>query len=258
MPRWDPDVYERYKSYRDRPALDLMLRIPREPAPREIWDLGCGTGEHAALLAHRHPDARVHGLDSSAEMLARGQARSNRIDWVLGDIAAFAPEVAPDLIFTNAALQWLPDHRTLFPQLMASLAPGGVLACQIPVVDDLGWRRSLRETAAQGPWAPRLAAIDGVRQGSDARAYHDWLSPLSAELDVWTTTYIHALGGADPIVDWTAGTSLRPYLEALEDPTERGAFLDAWRARLALDYPRRDDGVTLLPFARLFVIARRD
>ena len=256
MPRWDPEVYERYKAYRDRPALDLMLQIPRDIAPREIWDLGCGTGEHAMILARRHPEARVHALDSSPEMLARGRVKDAGIDWVLGDIAAFAPDAAPDLIFTNAALQWLPDHRALFSRLVRSLAPGGVLACQIPAVFDEGWRRSLGQVAREGPWADRLAALDGVQPGHDARAYHDWLSPLCADLDIWTTTYLHALEGEDPIVDWTLGTSLRPYLERLSDDAERDAFLAAWRVALARDYPRREDGVTLFPFSRMFLIAR--
>jgi trans-aconitate 2-methyltransferase len=257
MPTWDPDVYQRYKAYRDRPALDLMLQIPRDLDPHEIWDLGCGTGEHAALLAARHPGAKVHGLDSSPEMLARGRAMRGDIDWVLGHIAGFAPEIPPDLIFTNAALQWLDHHETLFPRLMSLLAPGGVLACQIPVVADDGWRRSLRQVAQDGPWAPRLVDLERVSSGVDPRPYHDWLSPLSAELDIWVTTYVHALGGEDPIVDWTSGTSLKPYLEALEGPAERAAFLTAWRARLAIDYPRRTDGVTLFPFTRMFMVAQR-
>jgi trans-aconitate 2-methyltransferase len=256
MPAWDPDVYSRYRAYRDRPALDLMLKIPRDLAPREIWDLGCGPGEHAALLAARHPDAVVHGLDSSPEMLARAKGQGADVDWVLGDIDAWRPEIPPDLIFTNAALQWLDGHETLFPRLLESLAPGGVLACQIPQVEDAGWRRSLREVATSGPWAGKLADLDGVRAGHDPRTYHDWLSPLASDLDVWATTYVHALEGEDPIIDWTSGTSLRPYLERL-DGAETTAFLGAWRARLAEEYPRRDDGITLLPFTRLFVVARR-
>ena len=102
-----------------------MVQIPPELEPREIWDIGCGTGEHAALLALRHPDARVHGLDSSAEMLAAARARPGAVEWVQGDIEAFEPDVPPDLIFTNAALQWAPDHQTLFPRLVGTLAPGG-------------------------------------------------------------------------------------------------------------------------------------
>ena len=129
MPSWDPAVYERYKAYRDRPALDLLLRLPADLEPKEIWDLGCGTGEHAALLARRHPGSRVHGLDSSEAMLDEARARNAEVDWRLGDIASFAPDESVDLIFTNAALQWLPDHAALFPRLAGLLASGGVFAC---------------------------------------------------------------------------------------------------------------------------------
>src|SRR5690554_1972253 len=125
MPSWDPEVYDRYKAWRDRPALDLMVQIPADLSPREVWDLGCGAGEHAALLARRHPQARVHGLDSSPQMLDRARRRPEPVDWVLAGVEDFAPPTPPDLIFTNAALQWLPDHRRLYPRLAGALAEGG-------------------------------------------------------------------------------------------------------------------------------------
>ena len=257
MPAWDPDVYTLYRAYRERPALDLLTALPRDLAPREIWDLGCGLGEQAALLAARHPDATVHGLDSSPEMLERAKGLGASVDWILGDIAGFSPQRPVDLLFTNAALHWVDDHAALFPRLAQALAPRGVLACQMPVVADLAWRKSLGEVVAAGPWAARLALIDGVSPTQDERSYYDWLTPLCPEIDIWTTTYLHALHGQDPIVDWTMGTTLRPFLEALETDAQRAAFLEAWRERLALDYPRRTDGVTLFPFSRIFIIARR-
>lgn len=256
MASWDPDTYALYRRYRERPALDLLTAIPSDLAPREIWDLGCGPGEQAALLAARHPQARVRGLDSSPEMLARAKALPARVEWILGDIDAFSPDAPADLIFTNAALQWVGDHARLIPRLAESLAPGGVLAVQIPVVDGLGWRASLREIAADGPWARRLTEVEGVRAANPPEDYYAWLAPSCPDIDIWTTTYLHALHGQDPIVDWTMGTSLRPYLDALPDD-EKTRFLDAWRARLARDYPRRADGVTLFPFSRLFIVARR-
>src|SRR5471030_2810344 len=163
MTVWDPALYDRYKSYRERPALDLMLRLPQDLEPRDVWDLGCGTGEQAAVLKLRHPRARVRGLDSSLEMLAEARRRDADVEWTLGDIAAFAPDAPPDLIFTNAALQWLPDHAELFPRLARTLAPGGVFACQVPETYDTPWHRLLRETAADGPWAETLAGVRGVR-----------------------------------------------------------------------------------------------
>ncbi len=255
--RWDPGAYQRYKAYRDRPALDLMLRIPADLEPREIWDLGCGTGEQAAVLQRRHPAARVHGLDSSPQMLAEARARPGEVDWILGDIEGFAPDRPPDLIFSNAALQWLGDHRTLYPRLAETLAQGGVLACQVPMTFEAAWHVALRETAAEGPWAARLEGVRGVRQVEPAETYYDWLSPWCSELDIWSTVYLHVLQGEDPVVDWMRGTGLRPFLQALEGSEEEAAFLDAYRARLGPLFPRRPGGVVLLPFPRLFIVARR-
>lgn len=256
-PVWDPKVYERYKTYRDRPATDLMGRIPDGFHPREIWDLGCGTGEHAAQLQRRYPSARVHGLDSSPEMLAEARVRAPAIDWRQGDIAAFAPDAPPDLIFTNAALHWLAGHGTLFPRLMDLLAPGGVFACQMPVSFDASWHVVLRETAQDGPWAGRLREVSGVRQVQRAEAYFDLIRPLASEIDIWTTTYLHELEGPDPVVDWMKGTGLRPFLQALAGADEERAFLDAYRQRLLRIFPPRADGKTLLPFPRLFIVACR-
>ena len=256
MPTWDVEQYERYKTYRDRPALDLMVQIPGDLEPREIWDLGCGAGEHAALLALRHPEANVHGLDGSPDMLAAARERPARVAWVHGDIAAFAPDTPPDLIFTNAALQWLPDHQTLFPALVSTLAPGGVFACQIPLSEREVWHQQLRDAAANGPWRDNLKNARTLHRVSDASAYYDWLSPL-AEVDIWSTTYLHVLAGEEPIVDWMKGSGLRPYLDLLTDPEEREAFLGVYSRMVNESFPKRADGMTLFPFPRLFIIARR-
>ena len=259
MPSWDPDLYERFKAYRDRPALDLLLQVPPDLEPREIWDLGCGTGEHAAVLAARHPAARVHGLDSSPDMLRRARARAAEVDWVQADIADFAPETSPDLIFSNAALQWTTDHATLFPRLASSLAEEGVLACQMPVAHSSDWHRALRELAAVPVWAERLGGVSWsssrLQRPTDT---YDWLSPLCGEVDIWITTYLHVLEGDDPVVDWMRGTALRPYLDALTDPVGRAKplLVDAYRGRVRrrLAAPRGRDERPAAPFPRLFIL----
>lgn len=257
MPSWDPALYERYKTYRDRPALDLLLQVPGDLDPREVWDLGCGTGEHAAVLAARHPRARVRGLDSSPDMLAAARRRQAPVEWIQGDIAAFAPDTPPDLIFTNAALQWVGGHEALFPRLAGVLAPGGVLACQMPRTWSTPWHTALRDLAAEPAWADRLGPLTGVRPLAEPETYYGWLAPLCGEVDIWSTTYLHVLEGEDPVVDWMMGTGLRPYLDALPEPGARAAFVDAYRERAAAAVPVRDDGVTLFPFPRLFILARR-
>ena len=190
-------------------------------------------------------------------MLARARDRGEDIDWVERGVQDWSPATPPDLIFTNAALHWLPDHGRLFPRLAQTLAPGGVLACQMPVSYVAPWHVLMRETAADGPWAQALAKVEGVRPLADPEDYYGWLAPLCENVDIWTTTYLHALTGEDAIVDWMLGTGLRPYVEALSSDGDRSAFLDAYRRRLKPDFPRRSDGTTLLPFPRLFLVARR-
>lgn len=254
---WDPAQYERYKAYRDRPARDLMAQIPADLAPREVWDLGCGVGEHAARLKRRYPAARVHGLDSSPEMLAQARLRPDEVDWVQGAFERWTPPSPPDLIFTNAALQWSADNAALFPRLAAALAPGGVLACQVPMSHSAPWYDLLRETIGEAPWTDRLAGVRGTQPIPPPETCYDLLAPLCAGVDIWTTTYLHVLSGEDPVVDWMKGTGLRPYLQALSSETEQARFLDAYRARVSRAFPRRPDGTTLLPFPRLFVLAHR-
>ncbi len=257
MPSWDPDIYERFKVYRDRPALDLLLQIPGDLDPKTIWDLGCGTGEHAAVLARRHPGARVHGLDSSAEMLGRARAREAPVTWVHADLTTFAPDAPPNLIFTNAALQWAPDHAALFPRLAATLAEEGVFACQMPAAYHEPWHMILRDVAAEAPWTRRLEHVDAARPIAGAEQYYAWLAPTCGRIDIWTTTYLHVLEGDDPVVDWMRGTALRPYLDALTDPAEQKDFLETYRDRLRAALPPSADGATLFPFPRLLIVARR-
>lgn len=253
MADWNPSTYQRYKAHRDRPALDLLLQVPRDIDPLEIWDLGCGAGEQAALLAARYPTATVHGLDSSEAMLAVARKRPSPVDWRLGDIAEFAPDRPADLIFTNAALHWLDGHERLFPHLAGCLAPGGVLACQMPSNTKGRWRELLSETAADPRWSERLIGAEQTPLLADI-AYYDLLSP-TCEVDIWSTDYLHVLEGDDAVLEWTRGTALRPYLDRLGDQAD--AFEQAFAEKLRRAYPPRADGTTLMAFARLFIVARR-
>lgn len=254
---WDPDQYRRFETERDRAAQDLFARIPTDLQPRRIWDLGCGPGLHAAQLKRRYPEAVVHGLDSSSDMLDQARSLHADIDWRLADLSEWRPESPPDLVFANASLHWSPDHAALFPRLAASLAPGGVLAVQMPMAWETRHHQLLREVAGHGPWAGQLSAVAAAAPLLPAETYYELLADLCA-VDIWRTTYFHALRGPDPVLEWMAGAALRPYLDALRaDVAMRRAFLSGLGARLSEAFPPAPDGVTLLPFPRLFLVARR-
>lgn len=258
---WDPAQYLRFSDQRLRPALDLLGQVPLT-APPLVVDLGCGAGNVTAILKQRFASAEVTGVDSDAAMLAKARAAAPACRFEPGDFATWCPSgrpagqppTAPDLIFSNAALHWVGGHAALFPRLMALLAPGGVLAVQMPAMHDAPFRRLQYTVAAQGPWAARLADHASSPPILDAAEYWDLLRPLAAKLDIWETTYLHPLTGEDAVVEWAAGSSLRPFLEPLE-PRQQAAFRHAYAAALRPHYPRRADGTTLLPFRRLFLLA---
>ncbi len=256
-PAWDPLQYRRFERERDRAAHDLLTRLPDDLSPGEIWDLGCGAGQHAAWLKRRWPGARVHGLDSSPAMLDQARARAEDIDWRQGDIAVWAPEAPADLILANASLHWLPDHEALLRRLTAALAPGGVLAVQMPIAHEPRHHPLMRAVAAEEPWAGALAGVGTVAPLLEPERYYAVLAEGCGEVDIWATTYLQALSGPDPVLEWMKGTALRPFLAALPDEVMQTAFLDALGGRLSSAFPPGADGRTLMPFPRLFLLARR-
>ena len=132
---WNPQRYLAYEGERLRPALDLLARVALE-RPRTVVDLGCGAGNVTRVLAERWPDASVLGVDNSAPMLSKARAAPGdlaRVAFEAADIGAWRPSSPVDLLYSNAALHWLPDHATLFPAVARMVAPGGVLAVQMPL-----------------------------------------------------------------------------------------------------------------------------
>jgi trans-aconitate 2-methyltransferase len=251
---WDPAQYLRFSNERLRPALDLLARVPLETA-NHVVDLGCGAGNVTAILKRRFPAADVLGVDGSEAMLDKARAAAPDCRFAAGDFSTWAPAAKPDLIFSNAALHWVTNHEVLFPRLLSLLAPGGVLAIQMPAMHDAPLRALQNEVAATSRWAPHLAGAGFARGLLPTGTYYDILRPRAALLDMWETTFLHVLTGEDAVTEWAAGSSLRPFLDKL--PAElRQPFRDAYSAALRPHYPRRADGTTLLPFKRLFMVAR--
>ncbi len=254
MPDWDPGCYLRFADPRQRPALDLIARIPPADAG-VIWDLGCGTGNVTRLLAERWPDADVHGLDSSADMLAAAR-EIDGITWQEGDIAEWEPASPVDILFSNAAYHWVDDHDTLFPRLLHTVRPGGVFATQMPRNTAEPSHQILYQTARSEPWAARVGHLAGWKPVDEPSAYYDRLAGEATAIEIWETIYVHVLSGDDPVARWTRGTSARRFLDVLS-ADEAKDFVADYAGRLRAAYPARPDGTTLFPFRRLFILATR-
>jgi trans-aconitate 2-methyltransferase len=260
---WDPTLYLKFGSDRLRPALDLLARVGLQ-APKVVVDLGCGAGNVTQALRARWPDVRqthIIGVDSSPEMLARAAKAEPSAEWVQADISSWTPEAPVDLVFSNAALHWLPEHEKLFPRLMGFVKPGGELAVQMPNQTAAPSHTGIAESIDAAPWrGPVKAELMDKRLGPIAApgTYYDWLAPLAQRVDQWETLYTHVLGGESPgssaVAEWTQSTALKPLLNAMDAPAQAWFWADYCR-RMNAAYPRRADGTTLFPFRRLFMVA---
>jgi len=257
MSTWNAQHYLRFGAERTRPATDLVAHIDMK-APREIVDLGCGPGNSTQVLGARWPNAIVCGIDNSPEMIAAARTTYPTQEWILADLSTWVPDSPVDLVFSNAALQWLGDHRTLLPRLFAAVADGGAFGFQVPSSNYTGVRRLIHGISNDPMWRDRMTAPRSALTMEEPSVYYDILAGQAAAIDIWETEYFHPMDSADAIVDWMAGTGLRPFLEVLDDDTERQRFMRLLRAQVAADYrPPHPDGKVLFPFRRTFVIAYR-
>jgi trans-aconitate 2-methyltransferase len=257
---WSAVQYRKFEAERTRPVRDLLAATATKDVSTAI-DLGCGPGNSTELLQAKYPLATVSGIDNSIDMVAAARRRLPNVRFEHGDVAEWCGHEATgtfDVIQANAVLQWLPNHETLFPALMARLAPGGALAVQMPDNLDEPAHQLMRAVAAETPFAARYGdAIPSRDPLPGADWYHRRLRRAGAIVDIWRTTYYHLLaGGIDALVEWFMGSGLRPFLEPL-DAAERSAFLSRYRSLLELAYPAGPDGSVLVAFPRLFIVARR-
>jgi trans-aconitate 2-methyltransferase len=250
---WNPATYLAFADERTRPAAELLARIPDE-TPAHVIDLGCGPGNSTALLAARWPHARLEGLDSSPAMLEQAQRSGVTAYWIEDDVAAWRAKQPYDVIFSNATFQWLGDHAALLPKLLSFVKQGGTFAFQVPHNMDAPSHALMRETAANGPWSAKLKNVREISVLAPA-GYYAILESHAASVDIWETEYLHVLRGEDAVYHWVSATGLRPFVAAL-DGAERDAFIASYKNKLNTAYPPRG-GVTLFPFKRLFVVARR-
>ncbi len=252
---WDPSQYGLFRDARKRPFFELLARVDVS-APAHVADLGCGTGDLTRRLAERWPGARVWGVDSSEAMVAEASraALPERLRFEVADLARWEPPAPLDVLVSNAALHWLADHEALLARLVGMLAPGGVLAFQVPANFEAPSHRRIDEVRAHPRFA---AALASVRKGhaESLATYEAWLSGRGLTVDAWETAYLHVLPGEDAVLQWLLGTTLRPVMAAL-GKEEGEAFLAQLRPLLRQDYPARERGTPFL-FTRRFVVAAR-
>ncbi|HCH22016.1 MAG TPA: trans-aconitate methyltransferase [Bifidobacterium sp.] len=261
---WNADQYLKFADQRTQPSRDLCARITLgNDEAHKILDIGCGPGNSTALLRERYPHARIIGIDSSETMVESARVQHPDIEFAVQDATALEKlDDDFDIVFTNACLQWVPDHRTVIPEMLRRVRDGGIAACQFPETIRQRTHTIMRELAVEPPFDQYIGSggarpychLGGDR--FDVRAYYDLIAPMAKQVSVWETTYWHALAGYEGVVEWYRGTGMRPYLSQLPTDDLREQYERTFVNRLRAVYPEQRDGTVLLPMRRFFFVAQ--
>lgn len=254
MPEWNAKQYTKFLKERTQPAIDLANRINLS-APNKIIDIGCGPGNSTRVLYEKFPKAHIIGADNSENMLNQAKVNNTELDFKLFDANTDFPLLKQkfDVVFSNACIQWIPNHKALIPKMMSILKDGGILAVQTPMNYKEPIHIIISELVSSSKWKNKFAkprVFYNLTQGE----YFDLLSDISSDFSIWETVYCHRMSSHESIMEWYKGTGLRPYLEALNESDALEFENDVYN-EVKKAYPVQVNGEIIFRFPRFFFTA---
>jgi len=256
MREWDPDQYLQFKHERTQPSIDLVARIPMDD-PKTIIDVGCGPGNSTQILLKRWPHADIVGIDSSEKMIQKARQDYPRQKWVLADAATLTTDQKYDIVFSNAAIHWIPRHDLLLERLFQIVNENGILAVQVPENQDSPLHKSIVRVSRSGKWREYTAGREDSITYHSADYYYGQLALYTKEIAIWETTYYHIMRSHEELIDWYKGTAMKPFLDSLPDDESREEFKREVLIDCQTAYPLQPDRRILYSFKRLFFTARK-
>jgi trans-aconitate 2-methyltransferase len=250
---WNPDLYLKFRNERTQPSIDLIGRIDADFRPKTILDIGCGPGNSSQALLERWPAAVLTGIDNSLNMIEKARAEYPDNTWIVADASKYTSNMKYDLVFSNATIQWIPEHETLLKKLFNLINNKGVLAIQIPQFNEMPLSGAIQKVASGEKWKKAVQDCRALFTYHDAGYYYDLINTDYKTLELWQTDYYHVLASQYAIVEWIRSTGMKPYLDCLPD-AEKPLFENEVLAEIKRDYPLQNDGKVLFPFKRLFII----
>lgn len=256
MFNWNSKEYLSFKNERTQPAFDLVNRIDIK-APQKIIDIGCGPGNSTAVLKQYFNNAEIIGIDSSEDMIDKAKSEYNDLTFINSDIRdIFINEKESyDVVFSNACIQWIPEHKALIKNMIELLKDNGYLAIQIPYNYDEPIHKIINEVTKSEKWK-NLFDNHRERYVLEISEYYDLLSEVSSNFEMWQTIYFHKMKSYDNILEWYRGTGLRPYLEQLNE-AQKIDFERDILIKIKQSYPMQKNGEIMFKFPRLFFIAEK-
>jgi trans-aconitate 2-methyltransferase len=249
---WDPKKYNEFKEERSKPFHDLTSHIVDKPNLKVI-DLGCGTGELTQKLHQKLSNPFVLGIDNSAEMLAKAPIEENLQFKDKTILEQIADETKWDLIFSNAALQWIDNHYELFPKIISRIKPGGQLAIQMPQQNENILNKILFQLVQEEPFASYLK---NWTRPSPVLTLDEYAKILfengGKDLVLYEKVYPLISNKKDDFFDFISGSALTVYQERLNDQ-EFTALTTEFKKRIDSYFPSVP---SIYAFRRLIIYAK--
>lgn len=253
---WNPVQYLKFDKERLQPSIDLVARIDYNN-PSKIIDIGCGPGNSTQVLSNRWPDSEITGADNSPAMIKKAKEDYPTQKWILFDAGKDTIDAKFDIVFSNATIQWIPDHVTLIKRFSEMLIDNGVLAVQMPLFFDMPLGKSISWISRNGKWSAATNNVDNLFTINNPSFYYDHLARYFRKIDIWTTDYYHVMESHSSILEMIGSTGLRPYLERIDDDNEKKSFENLVMEGIKDNYPLQGNGKVLFPFKRLFFVAKK-
>lgn len=255
MVEWGSDQYLKFKNQRTQPAIDLAKRI-QITDPQHILDIGCGPGNSTSVLKAAFPNAHILGVDNSENMIQKAKAAHTGMEFRLMSVDDICSGSATyDVIFSNACLQWVPNHKEIVPMLFNKLNKNGMLAVQVPINLQEPLFQVISETVKEKKWNFSALAQEPNAALSGAE-YFDILSSITDQFDVWETVYYHNMPSIGAMIEWVKGSRLLPYIQALNEIEAQRLIEEIWEKTLNI-YKKQKNGEIIFRFRRLFFTATR-
>jgi trans-aconitate 2-methyltransferase len=253
---WNPDLYLKFNKERIQPSIDLVARIDYFQ-PKRIIDIGCGPGNSTQILYNRWSSSEIIGADNSPAMISKATEDYPNQKWILFDAGKESINDKFDIVFSNATIQWIPNHDSLIENLATLLNDSGILAVQFPLFFDMPLGKSISEIAGQHKWRVPTKGVYELFTINNASFYHNELIKHFSKIDIWITDYYHVMESHESILEMIRTTGLKPYLERIVDDNEKLEFTSLILDKIKQDYPLQNDGKVLFPFKRLFFIGKK-
>jgi trans-aconitate 2-methyltransferase len=253
---WNPQQYLRFKNERTQPSIDLVARISKDN-PKTIIDIGCGPGNSTQILKNRWPDSEITGVDSSCTMIEKARRDYPGQQWEINNVITMDVDRKYDIVFSNAVLQWVPNHDVILPRLFAMLNQEGVLAVQIPSNNESPFFKAMLKTARNEKWKEATSGCEDLMTYHRPEYYYNIVVCFTNSIELWETTYYHRMKSHKDLTDWHKSTGLKPFLDRLRHDEEREEFEQEIRKECLAAYPVQSGGSILYPFKRLFLVAKK-